>query len=297
MKPLDLVFWPAPVRHHPFEDHVRAAEAGGFTSLAIAPTTFSQARANGLSVADMKAMAEDHGVKLRHLDTLTSWAPFQLDSGDFDQEMNERWTTPLDRGLDICAELGLVQILATAAYQKAAVPLQQLIDGFGNLCERAGKLGIWVDLEPMPFFGCPTVADAWAVVGGAAQDNSGILMDSWHFFKAGQSLDALDGIPGRCLRTMQISDAPARQISQKLIDDTMKYRRWPEQGELPITEFIRAVHVKGHLQAIGQEVFSLEADAMPPEEAGRMAGKTAWEAYRKAGVPIPTRAVGNDMAG
>lgn len=296
MEPLDLVFWPAPVRLHPFRDHVRAAAAGGFTSLAIAPTTFSQARTDGLSVADMKEMAGDYGVTLRHLDTLTSWAPFQLDPGDFDEEMNERWTTPLERGLEICAELGLVQILATAAYQKGAVPLQQLIDGFGDLCQRAAKLGVWVDLEPMPFFGCPTVADAWAVVGGAAQDNSGILMDSWHFFKAGQSLDSLDGIPGRCLRTMQISDAPARQVTGKLIDDTIKYRRWPGQGELPITEFIQAVHVKGHLQAIGQEVFSLEADAMDPEEAGRIAGRTAWNAYRKAGVPVSAQAAG-DVAG
>ena len=275
---------------------MRAAAAGGFTSLAIAPTTFSQARARGLSVADIKAVAEDRGVKLRHLDTLTTWAPFQLDPGDFDQEMNERWITPLDRGLDICAELGLVQILATAAYQKGAVPLQQLIDGFGGLCERAAKLGVWVDLEPMPFFGCPTVADAWAVVGGAAQENSGILMDTWHFFKAGQSLDALDDIPGRCLRTMQISDAPARQISAKLIDDTIKHRRWPGQGDLPVTEFIRAVHAKGHLQAIGQEVFSLEADAMEPEEAGRIAGRTAWAAFRKAGVPVPARAACGEAA-
>ena len=296
MEPLDLVFWPAPVRLRPFKDHVRAAAAGGFTSLAIAPTTFSQARAGGLSVADMKAIAGDHDVKLRHLDTLTTWAPFQLDPGDFDEEMNERWTTPLERGLEICAELGLVQILATAAYQKGAVPLQQLIDGFGDLCQRAAKLGVWVDLEPMPFFGCPTVADAWAVVGGAAQENSGILMDSWHFFKAGQSLDALADIPGRCLRTMQISDAPAAQISGKLIDDTIKYRRWPGQGELPVTEFIRAVYAKGHLQAIGQEVFSLEADAMDPEEAGRVAGRTAWDAYRKAGVPVSAQAAG-DAAG
>jgi len=297
MEPLDLVFWAAPVRQHPFEAHVRAAAAGGFTSLAIAPTTFSQARASGLSVADIKAMAGDRGVKVRHLDTLTTWAPFQLNPGDFDEEMNERWATPLDRGLDICAELGLVQILATAAYQKGAVPLQQLIDGFGGLCQRAAKLGIWVDLEPMPFFGCPTVADAWKIVGGAAQENSGILMDSWHFFKVRQSLDALADIPGCHLRTMQISDAPAAQISDKLIDDTIKYRRWPGQGELPVIEFIRAVHAKGHLQAIGQEVFSLEADAMPPEEAGRVAGRTAWAAFRKAGVPVPACAACDGAAG
>ncbi len=295
MELLDLVFWPAPVRRHPFEAHVRAAAAGGFTSLAIASTTFSQARARGLSAAGMRRMAEDHGIALRHLDTLTTWAPSQLDPGDFDDEMNERWNTPLDRGLEICAELGLVQILATAAYRKDAVPLQQLIDGFGDLCERAAKLGVWVDLESMPFFGCPTVAAAWAVVGGAAQANSGILMDCWHFFKAGQTLGDLSGIPGRCLRTMQVSDAPAAQVTATLIDDTIKHRRWPGQGELPVTDFIHAVHAKGGLKAIGQEVFNLEADAMPPEQAGRIAGETTWAAFRQAGVPVPPR-VGPDHA-
>ena len=231
-------------------------------------------------------MAADAGVPLRHLDTLTSWAPFQLNPGDFDQEMNERWTTPVERGLDICAELGLQQILATAAYRPSAVPLRQLTDGFGDLCLRAARLGIWVDLEPMPFFGCPTVAAAWEIVGGAAQPNSGILVDSWHFFKAGQSLEALTGIPGHCLRTMQISDAPTRQISATLIEDTIKHRCWPGQGELPVTDLIRAVAAKGHLRAIGQEVFSLEADAMTAEDAGRVAGETTRAAFRKAGVPV-----------
>ena len=287
MAELDLVFWPAPVRRHPFEAHVRAAAAGGFTALAIAATTYAEARARGLSAARIQAMAADAGVPLRHLDTLTSWAPFQLDPGDFDQEMNERWTTPVERGLDICAELGLQQILATAAYRPGAVPSQQLTDGFGDLCVRAARLGIWVDLEPMPFFGCPTVAAAWEIVGGAAQPNSGILVDSWHFFKAGQSVEALAGIPGHCLRTMQISDAPARQISATLIEDTIKHRCWPGQGELPVTDLIRAVAAKRRLRAIGQEVFSLEADAMTPEDAGRVAGETTWAAFRKAGVPVP----------
>lgn len=44
MSDLDLVFWPAPVRKHPFEAHVRAAKAGGFTSLAIAATPYAEAR-------------------------------------------------------------------------------------------------------------------------------------------------------------------------------------------------------------------------------------------------------------
>lgn len=285
MAVLDLVFWPAPVRLLPFEDHVRAASAGGFSSLAIASTTYSEARARGLSITDMKRIAEDGGTPLRHLDTLTTWAPVQLDY-PFDKELSERVNTTIDRGLDICAELGLVQILATAGYLKGGVPLQQLIDGFGNLCSRAAKVGIWVDLEPMPFFGCDTVAAAWAVVGGAAQDNSGILMDTWHFYKAGQTLDAIADIPERYFHTMQINDAPIAQISDTLIEDTIKYRRWPGQGELPVTEFIQAVFAKGGLAAVGQEVFSLEADQMSPEVAGRIAGETTWAALKKAGIPI-----------
>jgi len=285
MAQLDLVFWPAPVRLHAFEDHVRAASAGGFTSLAIASTTYADARARGLSTSDIRRMAEDGGVPLRHLDTLTTWAPLQLDY-PFDKELSERVNTTIDRGLDICAELGLSQILATAGYLKDGVPLQQLIDGFGDLCQRAANLGIWVDLEPMPFFGCNNVAAAWAVVGGAAQENSGILMDTWHFYKADQTLDVIANIPGRYFHTMQINDAPIAQISETLIEDTIKYRRWPGQGELPVTEFMQAIFAKGGIVAVGQEVFSLEADQMAPETAGRIAGETTRAALKTAGIPV-----------
>lgn len=290
MNGLDYVFWPAPVRLHAFEDHVRAAAAGGFTSLAITATTYSDARRRGMSNSDIVAFAADHGVPLRHLDTLTTWAPNQLTPEDFDAEMNERWATTIDYGLDMCAELGLKQILATAAYLRDAVPISQLVDGFGDLCERAAKIGVWVDLEPMPFFGCNNVAAAWAVVGGAAQENSGILMDTWHFYKAGdQALEVLDAIPGKHFRTMQINDAPLAQITPKLIDDTIMHRRWPGHGELPVQEFVRKVYEKGHLHAVGQEVFSLEADAMSPVEAGRIAGETTWALLKSVGIPVPAR--------
>ena len=178
-----------------------------------------------------------------------------------------------------------------AAYLKDGVPLSQLIDGFGDLCERAANLGVWVDIEPMPFFGCNDVAAAWAVVKGAAQENSGILMDTWHFYRAGgQTLDCIAEIPGRHFRTMQINDASLEPIAPTLIEDTIKHRRWPGQGDLPVVEFVRAVHGKGNLQAVGQEVFSLEADMMEPEAAGRLAGETTYAILQAAGVPIPSRA-------
>ena len=287
MAELDHVFWTAPVRKRPFLDHLRAAVAAGCTSLSISPTTVDDERERGRSPRDLLALAADHGVVIRHLDTLATWAPVDLDPDDFDEEMRKRWNVPIDRCLQVCDELGLTQILATAGYQHGQVELARLVDGFGDLCARADSLGIWVDLEPQPFSGCATVPEAWAIVEGAGQANAGILMDSWHFYKWDlHTLADLDPIPGRCIRTMQLSDAPRRQVRPKLIQDTLELRQWPGEGELPLTAFVRAIAAKGGLRAVGQEVFSLEADAMDPVQAGRKAGETLSAVLGEAGLEL-----------
>ena len=287
MTELDFAFWAAPVRKRPFSDHVKAAAAGGFTSLAVAPTTYDDMIECGSSAKKMLALAADHGVALRHLDTVTTWAPVQTGADDFDPEMNRRWRVSVDRALEVCDALGLRQILATAAYEKDGVPLQQLVDGFGALCDRAAERGIWVDIEPMPFFGCPTVVDAMAVVGGAGRANAGVLMDSWHFFKTRQTLADLDAVPAERIRTVQLSNAPRRQIEARLIDDTTKHRRWPGEGELPLVEFMRTLLAKGQVRTVGEEVFSLEADAMDAVAAGRKAGETTRAVLAAAGLTVP----------
>ncbi|WP_174293505.1 sugar phosphate isomerase/epimerase family protein [Sphingomonas bacterium] len=286
---IDFAFWAAPVRKLSFADHVKAAAAGNFASLAVAPITYDDTLAQGSSAKDMLALAADHGVALRHLDTVTTWAPVQLDEHDFDPEMNRRWRVSVDHALEVCDALGLRQILATAAYLKDGAPLQQLVDGFGALCDRAAARDIWVDLEPMPFFGCPTVADAMAVVGGAGRPNAGVMMDSWHFFKAGQTIANLEAVPGERIRTVQLSDAPRRQIEAKLIDDTMQHRRWPGEGELPLVAFLQALLAKGQIRTISEEVFSLEADAMDAATAGRKAGETTRAVLAAAGMTVAHR--------
>lgn len=288
-EPLDFVFWGAPIRHRPYEEHVRAAAAGGFTSLAIAAPTYAEARTRGLRPADLTALAADHGVALRHFDTLSSWAPTQ--QLPTDEDLRARALITLDQGLAICAELGLTQLLATPAYQRAG-PVAQLVDGFGQLCERAGQLGIWVNLEPMPFTGCPDVAAAWAIVGGAAPPNGGIMLDSWHFYRAaGQTLAVLADIPGRYLRAVQLSDVPlALAPTLTMMAENLTARRWPGQGELPLRDFLRAIYAKGYLTTIGPEVFNSEVEQLPTEVVGRVAGETTRAALRAAGVPIPADA-------
>jgi sugar phosphate isomerase/epimerase len=288
MKPktIDYVFWPAPVRRYSFREHLTAAEAGGFNSLAVAPEAYRQAISSGLSAKDMVAMASDKGVALRHLDTLTDWAPVRVPS-EIDAGLRSRFDVSADECFAICEALVLETILAVAGYDEGAIPLEVLVEGFGRLCDRAAQNGLWVDLEFMPFWGLPDLATAWAIVAAAQRKNAGIMVDTWHFSKGNPDFALLKSLPGECLVSVQVADALQAQQGATLFEDTVRFRKFPGEGELPIAEILAILHKKGHLRRIGPEVFSDEADALPPEIAGKRSAESLRRVLHAAEILSP----------
>ncbi|NGN44651.1 sugar phosphate isomerase/epimerase [Mesorhizobium sp. CGMCC 1.15528] len=283
---MDFVFWPAAVRTFDFEGHIRAAVAGRFTHLAIDPITYRRARASGLSAADIKAMASDAGVPISHLDTFTDWAPIRVPS-EVNQALRERFDVSSDECFDLCEALGIKAILAVAGYDPGAVERQRLVDGFAAMCERANAAAIWVDLEFMPFWGLPDLRSAWDIVKTADRPNSGILIDTWHFSKGAPDFDLLRSIPDRYLIASQVSDARVAQRGASLFEDTVRYREFAGEGELPIVEILQILIDKG-LQNVGPEVFSDYADTLTPEEAGKRCGDTLRRVLEQAGADLPS---------
>jgi len=186
---MDFVFWPACVRLHPFREHVEAAVAGGFTSLVVSTDTIDEAAQSGLSLLEMKRIAEDAGVPIRHYDSLTAWAPIRLPSWA-PARMRARFDVSLARALDICDLLCVTNIVAVAAFPRNSVDQERLIEGFADLCDLVAKAGIRVELEFMPILGVPDLATAWDIVRGATRNNSGLMLDTWHFVKSGSSIGA-----------------------------------------------------------------------------------------------------------
>jgi len=280
---IDFAFWPACVRTHEFAKHVSAAAAGGFSSLAVAPETYRRALATGLTPKDMLALAADHGVELRYLDSLTDWAPIRVPR-EVNPALRERFDMSMDESFEIIDALELKSILAVAGYDLGSVPEDVLIEGFARMCDRAASAGLWVDLEFMPFWGLPDLATAWRIVNGANRPNSGIMVDTWHFSKGNFDLDLLKSIPGERLVSVQIADALKRQRGATLFEDTVRYRMFPGEGELPVVEVLHVLQQKGQLRSVGPEVFSDEADLLSPEESGRRAAVTTLAVLRDAGI-------------
>ena len=95
----------------------------------------------------------------------------------------------------------------------------------------------------MPWTHLPTLASAQKLISASGQRNVGILVDAIHFWRAGESLEALSALAPEQLNYMQLCDAPARipTNTQELIYQARSARRVPGEGELDLHGLLAAL--------------------------------------------------------
>jgi sugar phosphate isomerase/epimerase len=144
----------------------------------------------------------------------------------------------------------------------------RLVSNFGALCELARRYYLWANVEPMPWVAISTVAKAKRLLDSAARDNSALLVDAIHFFRADNRLEELASLPRRRFRYMQLCDARAERPADmhEIIRQARGDRLFPGEGGLELRALMRALAADLPL--------SLEvpyAKPMSPSERARLA--------------------------
>lgn len=110
------------------------------------------------------------------------------------------------------------------------------------MCEMARDHGLRVDLEFMRWRPVATVQQACAVVTGAGQANSGVLVDALHLFRSGGQVADIAAVDPRLLRAVQLCDAPMLAPAEALIiPEAREGRLLPGQGQLPLAALLAAL--------------------------------------------------------
>ncbi len=135
--------------------------------------------------------------------------------------------------------LGATELLVHGADPDAA----RLIETFGRLCDLAASHGLSANLEPMPWVDVSNLTKAMRILAGAARANGGLLVDAIHFFRAGDSPQALAKVPRRVLRYMQLCDARPERPSdmQEIIRQARSDRLFPGEGGLDLKGLLDAL--------------------------------------------------------
>ena len=256
----DLVLCLGAVGNATFAERARAARLNGFAGLSMWMSHYDEARAEGLSNAEMRAILDREGVVLAMLEYITAWA-----EGPANRDAIEEETA---RICGIAEELGSDTVLAVTM-EPSTDPVAAA-EGLAVACDVAAGFGQRLGVEFLPWTGIPNLATAWPIVRDADRANAGLVLDAWHWFRSGPDPDLLRAIPGEKVIHLQISDAPA-QPAPNVVEETIGHRLLPGHGDIDLGGLLRLLDETGRRGPTAVEVFSDWLRSRPTDEGARLA--------------------------
>jgi len=263
----ERVMWLGNVRNVPYRQRVVLTAKAGFDCLSTSPMDYRQTRESGLSDADIRAIAADHGVRLDYLDPLTTWVP-DGSPIDADPALTPYLNTSPDEFFRIAEVLQVERLHLIACFPSGRYTIAELTEYFGKTADRAAVEGYKCLIEAMPLWsGLQTIDAVWQIVKDADRKNTGIIFDTWHYVRAGRNDDLLKNIPAGTFDTIQIADGPLRlPPGRSMLHDGLFHRVPIGAGEIPNWEILKILQAAGHISSVGPEIFSEVSDSMSGEK-------------------------------
>ena len=248
-----------------FVERVRVAAAAGFDGIGLRAENYWAA---GIDDAAMLDVAAQHGVRILEVEYLTGWG--SAADRDEEQQAKERTVFHMARAFGVRhLNAGLLEKL----------PLDVVGEEFAALCERAGT-DLTVALEFMPYSGVPDLATAWQVVQPVP--NAGLIVDGWHWERAGQGATDLAEVPAERIVSVQLCDVRAEPM-EPLRAESLGHRLPPGQGYGDTIGMVRALAEHGVTPAVMTvEVISDELVARGVDVAAQVTADAAREVLRSA---------------
>jgi len=136
-----------------------------------------------------------------------------------------------------------------------------------ELGEIAAKHGVGLGFE---FLGQPdcsvqTLALANEIVGQVSRPNVGLVIDSFHFYAGGSTIESLEALDAERLFIFHINDAEDRPREQ--LED--RHRLLPGLGILPLKQILGALRRIGYDRTVSVEIFRPEYWERDPFELAR----------------------------
>jgi len=245
-----------------FEERVRFAAEAGFDGIGLRAENYWDALGAGLDDGAMVEIADRHGIRVLEVEYVTAWGTEE--HRDAAQRETERTVFHMARAFGVGhVNAGLLERL----------PVDVIVASFARLCERAGELV--VALEVMPYSGVPDLGTAWRVLREAGRPNGGLIVDLWHWARAGTTASDLNQVAARDIVAVQLCDVLEEPMSP-LRAESLGHRLPPGQGYGDTVGVVRALRSKQvRPRVVTVEVISHELVARGVDVAARTCADAA----------------------
>lgn len=243
---------------HGFEARVRACAEAGFDGMCLHMRDYAEQATAGSSDADLRSMLGHYGMRENSVEFLRDW---------FEPTGEENIALALRAALAFDAKF----INASPNLDDEGYPVAAMGPAFAALCARAADGGIGIALEIVAWGNVRDIESAAELIGyGGA--NAGLVLDAWHVFRGGISLDSLRSVDPERVFCVQVSDAGAA-MPGPLRYDTM-HRRFCGEGEVDLGGFLDTLAGMGVGAPVAVEVIAPEVAELALGEVTRRAFAT-----------------------
>jgi sugar phosphate isomerase/epimerase len=248
---------------HPFGERCEAAAAAGFAGIGLHTDDLARTRASGVDAPGMRRELDGAGLRLVEIEFLDGWA----------QDADELSFSAAVADVESVADALGGRHVSAGEFRPGVLDLDVAAARLASFAVRLDARGLLVAVEAFPWSALPDVSTALELLRRAGTANAGLMVDVWHFFNGGASLDVLDDLPGAGVAAVQLNDGP--RVHADFLRHARAARRLPGSGELDVVGLIRAVHAAGFTGPWCVEVNTPEFRELPVEAAAKVAADAA----------------------
>jgi sugar phosphate isomerase/epimerase len=232
-----------------FVKELETAAKAGFRSVEIWVNSLQTYLANGGTLADARKRITDLGLTIENTIGFAQWI---VD----DEATRSKGVEQLKREMGMLAELGCKRTAAPpmGATQAAGLDLKHAAERYRTILELGDQMGVVPHLELWGFSkNLSRVSEVMYVAIESGHPSARLLLDVYHLFKGGSSLDslALVGKPG--IEIFHVNDYTAQFTPASITDADRVYTG---DGIAPIRRILQTLRPADRPLIISLEVFN-----------------------------------------
>lgn len=248
----------ASLRSVPLSERIPVARAAGFSAVGVRTFDYEHAVASGLTDSELKELLVVHDIRFDELEAPGDWVAWHA---------QRQFRVPeMDTVLRLADIFGARQLNVGLFGQQ---DFGEITRAAAALAERLESHGLRLSLEFLPYGRIDSLRFAQEIVESVAHPNLGYVIDAWHFFRSGATLDQLRALDPSRITSIQINDVAANPHYDQM-HEARHHRLLPGQGTGDLQGLLCTLADLG-LDRVPLEVetFSDRLDAMPPEQIAK----------------------------
>lgn len=228
------------------KEQVRIAAAAGYQGIELWVKDLDAYLAGGGTVQQLKRYISDTGIEVVNAIAFFPWS-------DENEAVRQQAFMQAEKEMAMLAELGCAAVAAPPFGNVERVSLESMASNYAKLAELARKIGIKPYLE---FWGkakkLSRLSEAMYVLMESGVPDGQILLDPFHMYTGGSSVDSLSYVNGDRIGIVHVNDYPAAPARDVIAD---RDRVFPGEGSAPSEQFANSLYDIGYGGYLSLELF------------------------------------------